>query len=391
MSVSMNTSYLTAQEIKAYVSNAQYPRFRWELLDVTGATKGFVSNFIEEDSGSLTYDYLRPIKRQLGFTLIEFPGFEVVDFPSDRMRLWVDYNYDPNYLSAGLVDDTVTDGWLCNSMGVFVLDSATRSVSEGTAVVKRAVTGWDLSLLLSDDLVNDRYVVAANTPAIDAAIEVCRSVGLDADITGSDSIIYVERSWDAGTSKLTILNDILTSMGNGSIYMVDSVATSRRYTAPADKEASVFYATDELSLLGNNISAELDYGSVPNEWTFVVSQVDKPEITQTFRNNNTSSPTSIPSRGRVKTFFESQSDAIDADALYSLLLKRAAQDSDINETLTFETPILPKHGEATVVQIKHSALGVDAKYGEIGWSFTCSSGAMMSHTVRRAININDEV
>jgi hypothetical protein len=159
------------------------------------------------------------------------------------------------------------------------------------------------------------------------------------------------------------------------------------YSLPTARTPSYTYATDGQSVLVGNIDQTLDLFNVPNVWTLVVSDTDQPSMSATVTNLSPTSPTSIPNRGRTITSFQPGQAAADLPTLQALAAKAAYQESQVYETETFGTAVMPFHQEGDILALTVDDLALaSVKVEELSWSMDLSVGAVMSHTVRRVVS-----
>jgi hypothetical protein len=355
--------------------------FRYEVLSKTGLSKGFLDCVAE--GGKVTYAYLADIKRTCSFNITEVGNFNIIDFLSDRVKIYCDI-YDP-YL----------DIKYAYSLGVFVLTSGSRTANEG--VVTREVQGFDLTQVLKNMKHLSVYTVAVDSDPIAIVQSLLTIAAVPHDITPNSNadvsedtadLVKAERSFDPGSEYLDTINAMLDMVNYGSLYFDENgVARAKPYVAPSDRLADVSYITDDESIIGEGASVSQDISNIPNIVQVVVSQPDRPALIGIARNDN---PDSITSTVNVGEKVQSVTDAQDvttqaqaANKAYSIL----ADASQIFETVEFNTAIVPVHGENSIINITHTDLGISDNYSETNWSITLKAGTYMTHSARKTVTI----
>lgn len=352
----------------ALLASGRTLRFRYERLDSGNTPLGDMAGVIT--GGKVSHNYLADIKRTAQFTVVERLAGDV-DWLNDRVRPWVGVRMP----DGGFAD------W---PQGVFLLSTPTRKYSGGS--ITRDVQGYDQTQTLTDDKITDRYVMAA-ADLITDHIRILLGP-IPSNIADSDATFQSDRSQDPGTSKLDILKYCMQII-NYELF-VDGYGTAQvgPYTAPADAAPGWIYATDSRSVIGADVDQTLDLFAVPNLFVRVISQADRALLTSTFSNDNPNSPTSTVARGRTITDYADQSDAADQAALDAQVRQAAVEASQVYETVSLPTVLMPFHGDRDILTLRHAALGISADYSETAWDLDLKSGGQMSHSIRRVVDVD---
>lgn len=363
----------TADDIQAaLLADSRVERFRFELLDGALMSKAFLDDV--EISGDVTYAHDNDIKRTAKLTIVETPATVGIRYESDRLK--------PYY------DLLMPDGmWARFPLGVFLLSSPTRSIKGG--LVTRDVEAYDLAAMLTQDTTPDRYSLIAGANVIDTVRDILTDHGLGYQIGDSEQVLAVPKDWDPGTSWYQIVADLLSMIAFRPLWFdANGLAQTLVNATPLDRQVDFVYPDDSLSVLDPEMSEALDLWDVPNVWVLIASTPTDQPIVSTYKNQNPESPTSTTSRGREVT--KVVSDGIDAttqDALDSLAQNMAFEDSQIYQTLSFATAIMPQHDDYNVLHLIYGAFDVDALYAESDWSITLTAGTEMTHAARRVVDV----
>lgn len=385
------SSYPDVEQFRILSDEQRTVSFRYEILNgYDGSSKGFFTDI--QPGGTISYNSLNTIKRTASFTVVENITDDItrINFLSDYIQVHCDFKFE----------DTSGQQTLSFPLGVFVLSSNTRA-SKGR-IITRAVEGFDLAQVLASDLTPNRFEVATGI-VITNEIRGQLSLGgiANIDISDSPEVMPATRSWDIGTSRLQIVNDLLAMIGYGSLWFDgNGVAQGHDYVAPSERVASISYITDDRSVISDEIGTEIDLFNVPNKWTGVVSNPNQATLVATYQNNNPDSPTSIQSRGRVVSSpILSDLEATNQSQLLSLVKKRAVEDSQIYESVNFKTLLMPIHGDSEIVYLQYlgdntdsesdtgSILREGSNYAETEWQITLDSSSFMTHRVRRIVSV----
>lgn len=243
--------------------------------------------------------------------------------------------------------------------------------------INSTVTGTDTPWSFGVNYVTAK--VAANVPV---------------NITPSPKFIPsgTAKEWDAGTSKLSVINDILTTIAYETLSFDESgQVVIRPYTSPATLPAEFTYDESTASVTTPDKQQTLDLFKVPNRWIGVSSNPNTGVVFYSYPaivNANPDSPTSYFARGRYITKVIQGVDAPDLVTLNAQVQAQAEQDSQVYEETTFKTPIMPIHTTRNLLYLGFPSLGINDKYEELSWSFELKAGATMTHTARKFIPIS---
>jgi hypothetical protein len=271
-------------------------------------------------------------------------------------------------------------------LGVFLLSSPSRSIDEGNTIT-RDVDAYDKLLIFSDNLVTDRYSLPAGTVVTDQ-VRTILTGSTTASVTNSTATLPTAREWEPGTSYLTIINDLLSSINYRSLsFDENGKAIVQPYQTPAVRASEFEYADDEQSVSLPHVGQTLDLFVVPNRWVLVVSDPDQTSISSTFTNDDPTSLTSTVSRGRVIVDFRTEQSAVDQASLDGLAQRLAFEASQVYEEISFETAIMPIHSFDDVYTLTFNRLAISDKYSGHTWDLPLRAGETMKHTARRVVQV----
>ena len=257
-------------------------RWTFELLDsqdrpiddrldgVTGGSAEVVAQSALGGSGSLTLDHRRDI-----------------DWMSHRVRA---------------IFHTADSSW---PFGTYLLSSpAENHTAFGVTYSVGLLTKMNV---VSEDTVEDRYSLPEGTQVVPTVLALIESTGeTRVAVTDSDSVLTSGLTWEAGTSKLKIINDLLQSAGYWSLWC-DGSGQFRvePYTDPASRPVAFEFEHGERSLHFPDWGRAQDHTSVPNRFV-AVGQGDEESapLVGVATNEDPTSPYSFQARGRWITATE---------------------------------------------------------------------------------------
>ncbi|WNM75065.1 minor tail protein [Microbacterium phage Morrigan] len=288
-----------------------------------------------------------------------------------------------------------------NPLGIFLVSSA----GEGWQSTGRE---WELSLLdratvPSQDSFDQSYSVPAGALVLQTVRTILATCGEYIAINDSSTLATSSGMvWEAGTSKLTIINDLLDVAGYNSLWvdgMGDFQATPR--VLPANR--SVVYEAlggiprelrdGERSIYSPEWSRDRDNFDVPNKVIAVQAAggTDSPALTGVWTNEDPNSPYSFPSRGRwIPKTVEVDVPAGTSAEIIAFLQSRAratlVQMSAVQAEVKVEhLPIPARVGDA--IRFAHSKAGVDARHIITKIDLETSSTGLMKSTLQEVISL----
>ena len=367
-----NPNSHTTAEVLAALNGADGVRkfsFRYELLTSNNVYVQDLSNML---TAKVEENWLADVKRTATFTLQESGE---IDFLSDRIKPYV-RTWLPPYGPADYVE---------HPQGVFLLSTPSRN-SDSAGRVTREVQAYDPLQVFLDDLVVTRYSVAVAAKYTDAVSTLLGSI--PKTIEPSTKALTVVMEWEPGTSKLRIINDLLNAINYESLsFDENGSAVVRAYRDPGTRTEEYTYGDGLAGLVVPDVDQEIDLFAVPNRWTLVVSDPDKPALVSTYTNSDPGSPTSTVRRARTITDFRLEEDAVDQATLDAKVARLAFEASQIFEAIPFSTGLMPIHSGNDVYRIRYAPLAVNSKFTEQSWSLELKAGAQMQHRARRVVTV----
>lgn len=268
--------------------------FRIEHLDRHGESLGDLDGVI---GGTVELNANAPLRG--GGSLLLQDQNQGIDWGKDRVRIWWEVEG--------------VEPW---PLGVYLLDMPTEAYTESGK-------SWEIGLIdklavLQDDAVEQTFSLPAGTVVTTAVRDLIQSAGeTQISITSSTDTLANMRVWDAGESKLRIINDLLDSINYWALW-TDGHGQYRvePYVRPENRAIAWRFHEGIDSIHTPDWVRNLDLGSVPNK-VILVSQApeDEPSLVATATNENPASPTSYQARGRWVTHVE---DGIETDSQSAL-------------------------------------------------------------------------
>lgn len=295
--------------------------------------------------------------------------------------LWGDFS------SGAAQGSSRYERWAQFPLGVYIPSTPKRHFSVSA---EYEVEAYDLSVILQEDCVTDRAYFPEGTRYLDAVQGLLVSAGIvQVMVTESAAVLAVDHEYEAGTSKLDIINQLLMEV-NYNTFMVnaDGIGILSPYEEPTGAKITMEYLQDQLSVICPEADTELDLYSVPNVFVGIVSNPDYSKNNTNFEyfrceyvNDNPASALSTIQRGRRIVSVIQPNDIATQEDLEKYVRRQAFLASQVYETVQFSTALMPVHGENETLSVRHP--DINGVYEETGWEMTLEAGGEMSHTARR--------
>lgn len=345
--------------------NSRVVKFRYDLLNRNNLKIGEIPEVL---SSSVSLNSLAEIKRTARFTIKENIARDI-DYLNDRLK--------PVFILDSIE----------YPLGIYLLPSPRKNdTKEG---IIREIEGYDVSQILKEDRFTDRYFVAEKFKYTNIITQLINSAGIyDVDIYPSNAELARDREWEIGTSKLTVINELLSEMNYTSIYTDErGIVTAKPYLLPNSREVKHVYTSSNSRIVANTASDELDLFNVPNVWVVVATNAEGSNMVSKYENKHTGSPTSTVRRNRNIVDYREVSDIASQEALDDYVKRIAYIASSTYNHVEFTTLLMPKHDYSDAIYLEHKKLKVEGKYIETAWTMELKAGGSMTHSARKVVFI----
>lgn len=203
---------------------------------------------------------------------------------------------------------------------------------------------YDKLLILDQDKVEQTYTVAKGANVVSAIRAVISSAGQSRhSIEDNTQTLRSAMVWEAGTSKLRIVNDLLASINYFSLWCDGyGVYQGNPYKAPAARPVVRTFVDDQDSIYSPDFTHDRDMFDIPNK----VIQVgrgdgDTPGLVATATNTDPGNPYSQPSRGRWIVHVDTDVEAATQAVLNGIAARRLGELSQVASAVDFQHAHVP--------------------------------------------------
>lgn len=367
--------------------------YRWEVYTHSAGADHLLGELdgVVEGSASLSWSLYSAVKGSgsLKVTDLETPRegmIAIKDVPLESARI------HPVCVIEGLPEI---------ELGKFVVSGAPEEWTGSGRTL--GVDLLDRCSVLDQDQVDESYTVDAATPILAAVATVVASAGesitVDAAVTDTLSSPMV---WPAGTTKLTIVNDLLDAL-NYSALWVDGAGNFRAtpYVVPARRSLSYELLNDvkrelvdgDESIYSEAWSRDRDMFGVPNKIIAVQSATgEAPALVGVYTNEDPASPFSYQSRGNrwiTRTIDVETPEGTDPEVV--AFLEARAQKTLLAASAvqaTIKVKHLPTPSRVSdVMRFRNAPAGIDARHVVTNIELEAHALGLMESTLQEVIDL----
>lgn len=324
--------------------------FSYVLLDRNENEKRILDGVVP--GGSVHVSLHTRLRMSGNFTFEREAYTDDIDWLNDRLRI--------DYTANGVT-------W---PIGIFIFSVPTRNYYDGWTSRKVDLLGKIAAV--DQDCVDSTYTVPVGAVITDEIVKILRSAGeTKIAITPSSWQRVRASTWDAGTSKMTIVNDLLDSIDYWSILASgDGVLSAGPYQAPHERPVLWHLEEGRNAIHLPEFEREHDVTAIPNKMILVAQggDADKP-LVSVATNMNPDSPYSYPSRGRWIVKVDSEVDTDSQEVLDRAAVRRLEDATNPQAKLTVKHMPMPM-GLTDVVEFRSQGVEVMTSIYSMRYSLT---------------------
>lgn len=312
--------------------------------------------------GVITQSTDSTLKTSFRGTFWKYSG---VNFIKDRLRVTVEIN------------------GVSYPMGVFCVTTETPTESGGVSLVE--IEAYSLLWILEQCKLERKIHFQKDETYTGAIKSLLAGAGfVDYDIEESGARLATEREdWEVGTTYLKVINDLLSEINYNRLFVTPTgKIRATKYQAPSVENVTHTYTEGKDSVIKREYRIENDFYKKSNVFIVICNN---PELEDTLRaeavNDDVNSPYSVVNMGRRVPYIERVNNTPSLEELQQRAENLKMKSNETNETITFETAIIPTHTTYDTVMVNvGDASGV---YRETGYEITLGEGGTMTHTGTR--------
>lgn len=224
--------------------------------------------------------------------------------------------------------------------------------------ISSEVEGYSTLLRLEDERYKESLTIAKHTPIMQMVESLVTSSNMELIHNETNAQTQTQLKFDAGTSKLEVINELLSIAGFASLRVNGyGDALALRQNDPEKAPISHTFKDDGASILYSNIGHEKDWYSTPNVVICTSTSQDSLLVSVPARNDDPNDAYSTVSRGREIVRVEEYSDISSQETLNAkaeLLLRTSSTRLEALEIEHGYIPIIP--GDVVAIDIQSANL-----------------------------------
>lgn len=342
-------------------------RLRYDLYDKDEAALGNLTGVMK---GSI--DYTANASVHSGGSLDIVDVGQSVDWLNDRVR--------PVVIIDGIAEEI--------PLGMFLFSEAPEEWSD---------TGreWSVKLLdkctiLEQDKVDGTYSLAAGAVITDAVVDLIESTGeTNIAITPSAATLAAPLSWEATTSKLKIVNDLLDAAGYFSLWCDgNGQYRGEPYVRPANRPIRYEFLDGATSIYSPDFVKDVDLHGIPNKFVAVGQGNGTTEaLTSVATNEDPASPYSFSARGRWIVDGATGVEAASQTVLDDYARRRLIELTSPTSSITVAHALVPNLTFNNAVRLRRVPAGVDARHVVSKMVITLDPTALVKSTLVEVVDL----
>lgn len=280
------------------------------------------------------------------------------------------------------------EGHGSHPIGVFIPAAPTETWSDEGMTLN--IELLDKLSIIDNDYVLNTYAVPKGTNVIERVRSLITSTGEKAGaLTDSSAVLDKNMSWESGTSKLAVINDLLNAAnyfslgvdGNGKFF-----AEARRL--PRNRPIAHRFYDDEKSIYLPSFTYERDTYSIPNKVVLIAQgDGDQEGLRAVATNENPKSPYSYQNRGRWIIDVIKGVDATSQEALQERANARLVALTSPVGTVSIDHAPLPWLRLNDAVMFRRDPAGIDVRAVVASTSIQLSETALQRTELQEVADV----
>lgn len=268
-----------------------------------------------------------------------------------------------DWLTARIRPVVTIDGYGDTALGVFLVSEAPESWGDTGRVW--AIKFLDKCTILDQDPVDAAYALDAGSVVTDEIVTLIESTGeTNHAITPSTATLANPLVWPAGTTKLQIVNDLLSVINYFSLFTNgEGQFRGEPYVKPASRPTVWDFLDGANCIYLPTFTKDVDLFAIPNK-VLAITQGDgtTAALTSTATNTDPTSPYSTVSRGRTITRTITGVEAADQATLDAFAERRLIELTTPTASVEIQHAFVPDVAFNRAVRFRRTPAGIDGRH-----------------------------
>jgi hypothetical protein len=292
---------------------------------------------------------------------------------------WLTARFRPVISIAGYGD---------TALGVFLVSEAPESW--GDYGREWSVKMLDKCTILDQDAVDVSYTLDAGTVVTTAIVTLIQSTGeTNIAITPSTATLLNPLVWPAGTTKLQIVNDLLSTINYFSLFCNgDGQFRGEPYVKPASRPSVWDFLDGSDCIYLPGLVKDVDLFAIPNK-VIAITQGSgtTAALTSTATNTDSTSPYSTVSRGRTITRVFTGVEAADQPTLDAYALRQLISLTTPTASIDIQHAFVPALAFNRAVRFRRTPAGIDAPHVVSKTETSLDGTQLVKTTLTKVVNL----
>lgn len=317
----------------------------------------------------------------------------------------VDFTAHASVKSGGnldVVDIGQTVDWLNDRVRPVITIEGLPEIPLGMFVFPEAPQQWgdtgrtwpvkllDKTSILDQDKVDGTYALDVGTLITDAVVELIESTGeTNIAITPSTAVLAGPLVWEATTTKLKIVNDLLAVAGYFSLFCDgNGQYRGEPYVRPAARPLAYEFLDGEKSIYSPDFVIDVDLYSIPNKFVAVgQGSADTEALISIATNEDPTSPYSFAARGRWIVDGATGVEAADQDVLDAYARRRLIELTSPTSSIDVKHMLVPGLTFNSAVRLRRVPAGVDTRHVVTKMVVPLDPTALVTTTLQQVVDL----
>lgn len=289
-----------------------------------------------------------------------------INYLTDRIKIWY----------------VINDKWY--SLGEYMMIKPKNK----NGIVSTSI--MDLTVLIQRRRELEPVVFVKGTPYHDVlSYFIIKSGYTKVNIEATDSVLRSDRVFDDTKNRLEWFNEVAKEINYTPLEADENgYFVSRKYRQPTLSNVKHIYRVDKNSIISGEIETEEDFWNTYNVIKCVHSNPSTSLLVSIARNDDPSDPFSTYAIGEVPLTVKVDNVA-DKQELDTIATKMLFEQRQITQDVVFTSLINPMHGLNDVIQLFSPNL--EGVFLENGWTIPLKAGSLMTHKMRRLVDVRSVV
>jgi hypothetical protein len=301
-----------------------------------------------------------------------------------------DVSQGVNWLTARIRPVMAISGLPIQPLGVYLASEAPEVFTGPAGGKSWAVKLLDKTTILDQDIIFETYSLAAGAVVTTEIINVIVSSGItNYKVQASAATLVGALTWQPGTSKLRIINDLLAVLNYFSLYAnFDGQLIGEPYVVPAKRPIVYEFLDGENCIYVGEFNRDRDIWKIPNRVVIVgMGDAATAALSSSIDNTDPTSPYSIANRGRVIGYSEEGVEVADQTTLDAYARRKLIEKTTPTASVEIKHSPIPGLTVNQTARFRRTTAGIDARHTVAKTTIVLDGSALQTTILREVVDL----